>query len=288
MTSLPPRAPSRTPSAGLEAAGVSKEENFPVASLLFPRAERAHIRALYGFARLVDDVGDELAGDRVAALDHLAEELEAVYRGSPTHPVFRRLLPAVEACGIPPEPFRRLIEANLLDQRKTRYRTSEELLSYCDLSANPVGHLVLHVLGAATPARMALSDRVCTALQLAEHCQDVREDHDRGRIYLPQEDLRRFGVAEADLGRSEATDALRRLLAFEVRRTRRLLDEGTPILDTLDGRPRLAVAGFVAGGRAALEAIERARFDVLRTTPKPGRPGVARHLLAVLLGRGRP
>jgi squalene synthase HpnC len=241
----------------------ARHENFPVASLLLPRRVRSHLLALYGFARLVDDAGDEAHGDRLALLDELETDLERVWDGRPHDPLIARLQPPVAASGLEIAPFRRLIEANRRDQVVHRYQTFEDLLGYCALSANPVGELVLRIFGLATEHRLRLSEKVCTALQLTEHWQDVAEDYALGRIYLPAEDLARFDVAEADLGRPSATPQLRALMAFEVRRARALLDEGAPLARTLPRRYAFAVAGFVAGGRSALRAIARANYDVL-------------------------
>ncbi|MDX6338442.1 MAG: hypothetical protein QOG05_5782, partial [Streptosporangiaceae bacterium] len=154
-----------------------------------------------------------------------------------------------------------------------------DLAGYCELSANPVGRIVLYVFGAATPERMILSDRVCTALQLAEHWQDVAEDFRAGRIYLPAEDMERFGCAESDLAAPSAGPRLRALMAFEVERARQLLDDGAPLVGNLHGSARVAVAGYVAGGRAALAAITGAGHDVLRATHKPRRGRLAREML---------
>jgi squalene synthase HpnC len=167
-----------------------------------------------------------------------------------------------------------LIAANRQDQRVARYATFDELVAYCDLSANPVGQLVLYVFRAASPERIAWSDAVCTALQLAEHWQDVGEDFRRGRVYLPLEDLERFGGGEAQLAAETPSAELKRLLAFEVGRARGLLEQGIPLVRSLTGRARLAVAGYVGGGRAALDEIEASGFDVLRRSPKAG--GAAR------------
>ena len=164
-------------------------ENFPVASRILPRRVRGHLLALYGFARLVDDVGDEASGDRLALLDWLDAEVDRVYAGAPTVPVTARLAATVRACAIRPDPLRALIAANRQDQRITRYETIDDLFAYCELSANPVGRLVLAVLGAATPERVRLADAICTGLQLTEHWQDVVEDLDRGRVYVPLADL---------------------------------------------------------------------------------------------------
>ncbi len=265
----------------------AQSENFAVASRLLPRRVRAHLLAIYGFARLVDELGDALPGDRLAALDWLEADLDRAFRGRAEHPLLIRLTPTLHECGLAREPFARLIEANRIDQRVARYETWAQLRAYCALSADPVGELVLGVLGLATPERIALSDSICTALQLTEHCQDVAEDLARGRVYLPAEDLARFGCSPSELAAEHAGAPLRDVLAFEVERARGLLAEGEPLIGELNGRARIAVAAFLAGGRAALEAIERARYDVL-----PGAPPVParRRLLALaatLLGGGR-
>jgi squalene synthase HpnC len=262
------------------------EENFPVASRVLPTGVRGDLLAIYGFARLADDLGDEADGDRLAHLDWLESELELVFSGAPQHPLLRRLVPTVRTHDIPPEPFRRLIEANRQDQRVHRYATLDELLRYCELSANPVGHLTLYVLGMVTAERLRLSDAICTGLQLTEHWQDVAEDYGRGRVYLPQEDLRRFGCTEGDLRARRANEALRNLMAFEVERARSFLHEGSPLVRTLPGRARVAVAGFVGGGMAALEAIERAGHDVLAFCPRASRGRLARAVLTILI-RGK-
>ncbi len=252
----------------------AQTENFPVASRVLPRRERRHLLALYGFARLLDELGDadeRAPAERLAALDWLEGELDRAFRGQAEHPLLVRVGATVRECALTREPFARLIEANRVDQRVSRYQTWEQLRGYCALSADPVGELVLGVFGAATPQRIALSDSICTALQLAEHCQDVAEDLARGRIYLPGEDLRRFGCAEADLAGEHASASLRAVLAFEVARARRLLADGAPLIAQLRGRPKLAVAAFAAGGTAALDAIEGVRYDVLPGPPRAGR-----------------
>ena len=252
----------------------ARTENFPVASRVLPRRERRHLMSLYGFARLVDELGDadeRPPAERLAALDWLEGELDRALRGEATHPLLVRLGETARECGLTREPFVRLIEANRVDQRVGRYETWEQLRGYCALSADPVGELVLSVFGLANPARIALSDSICTALQLAEHCQDVAEDLARGRIYLPAEDLRRFDCAESDLAGAHASAPLRAVLAFEVDRARGLLAEGAPLIAQLRGRPKLAVAAFAAGGSAALEAIETVRYDVLPGPPRAGR-----------------
>jgi squalene synthase HpnC len=274
-------APSRA-----EVMGHAGSENFPVASYLLGRRHRAQLLTIYGFARLVDDLGDEASGDRLALLDLLERDLDRIYGGEqPDHPVMRALAPTVADCALPDHPFRRLIDANRRDQVVSRYRTFDELLAYCQLSAAPVGELVLHVFGAASPERIELSDRICAALQVVEHLQDVAEDFTRGRIYLPLEDMERFGCEEARLAAATAPQPLRELLAFETERARDLLDGGAPLVRTLPLRPRLAVAGFVAGGRSALDALERAGFDVLGRRPRATHLAFARRWPQAAVGR---
>jgi len=248
-------------------------ENFSVASLILGRRVREHLLAVYGYARLVDQIGDASPGDRLAQLDTLERELDRIYSGAgPSgHPVLARLAPSIDSLRLPRGPFQRLIEANRRDQETVAYATFDELVGYCDLSANPVGELVLHVFGIATPDRIALSDKVCTALQLAEHWQDVAEDRAAGRTYLPAEDMARFGVTDADLEGHAARPALKELMAFEVARGRKLLDDGAVLVSRLHGRARLAVAGYVGGGRAAFESIALAGYDVLSGAPKATR-----------------
>jgi squalene synthase HpnC len=282
-----PRAPSAR-----EVMARAEGENFPVASRALPRRVRVHMLAVYGFARLVDELGDAAPGDRLAALDWLERELQRAYEGTPEHPLMGRLALTVRECTLPREPFERLIEANRADQRVNRYETWQQLRGYCALSADPVGEIVLGIFGKATPERIALSDSICTALQLAEHCQDVAEDFAAGRVYLPAEDMRRFGATVAELeaapaGAGRPGEPLRAVLAFEVQRARMLLDEGAPLVSELRGRERLAVAAFVAGGRAALEAIECARYDVLSGPPRASAWRRLRALAGVLLSRRR-
>jgi squalene synthase HpnC len=277
----PPALPS-DPRAILARAG---GENFPVASLLLPRRVRRHLLALYGFARLADEIGDESNGDRLAQLDWLDEELERAARGKATHPVLRRLTTPIETFDLPLSAFRSLIEANRWDQHKHTYETFDELAEYCRLSAVPVGVLVLSVFESATPDRLALSERVCRALQLVEHLQDVGEDARAGRVYLPQSDLRSFGCGESDLLADRATPALMGLVAFEVERARDLLAAGGPLVASLRGSARVAVAGYVGGGAAAIDAIVDAGHDVLGQACRPRRTRVLRHAAQLGLGR---
>jgi phytoene/squalene synthetase len=179
------------------------------------------------------------------------------------------LAATVRECALPVGPFERLIEANRVDQVVTRYETFDQLLAYCQLSAAPVGELVLGVFGLATPERIALSDRICAGLQVVEHLQDIAEDHRRGRIYMPREDLVRCGCHDEDLS-ADSPASLRALIAFEARRSRSLLASGAPLARTLPWAPRIAVAGFIAGGRRALDSLEHGqrRLALARQLPK--------------------
>jgi squalene synthase HpnC len=318
-------------------------ENFPVALRVLPARHRRHLTNLYFFARLTDDLGDEVRGYggtdsppqgasrgmglsqgasggmgppgrkrksggvtgavappgeigdrppettqlRLRLLDELAADVDRIYRGEPAQsPVMRAMGETVRECGVPARPLLDLIQANRQDQLVTRYASYAELAKYCELSANPVGQIVLYIFGVATPERIMLSDSICTALQLAEHWQDVAEDLGQGRIYLPAEDMARYGCTEADLARPTAGPAVRELMRFEVRRAAELLDHGAPLLGTLRGAARLAVAGYVAGGRAALAAIRAQRYDVLARTARPRKRRLAGEL-AVAYVRGR-
>jgi len=259
-------------------------ENFTVASALLGRRTARHLRAIYGYARLVDELGDDAAGDRSQQLDLLEHELDDVFAGSPRHPLMRDLAQTVRECELPRGPFDRLLEANRRDQVQPEYQTYEDLLSYCELSANPVGELVLHVFGAATDERIALSDDVCTALQLIEHWQDVGEDAARGRIYLPAEDRASFGVERGDLVAAATSPTLRGLLAFESGRAAELLSSGGSLVSSLRGRARIAVAGYVGGGRAALDALAACEYDVLAVCASSSRARRAWRSLLSLRG----
>jgi squalene synthase HpnC len=262
-------SPSGTPGAETVLAKAARE-NFPVALGFLPPVERRRLEAVYGFARLVDDAGDLYEGDRRALLDWIEQDLDRAYAGHAEHPLLQRVSTLVRELGLPREPFLRLLDANRQDQEVARYATWEELARYCTLSANPVGELVLHVFAAATPERIGWSDAVCTGLQLAEHWQDVGEDFGRGRIYLPLEDMERFGVTEADVAATRPGAAFAGLMRFEVARARDLLRDGLPLVGSLRGRHRLAIAAYVGGGRAALDAVERSGYDVLRRSPSAG------------------
>jgi squalene synthase HpnC len=253
-------------------AAHARTENFPIASLLFPRALRPHLRAIYGYARLVDILGDEWEGDRLAVLDELERQVECCYTSEPDWPVLVRLQPTIREFALPRDPFLRLIEANRMDQRNSGYATWADLREYCRHSADPVGRLVLGLLRRADEHELVLrSDDVCTGLQLVNFLQDVPRDLALGRIYLPADERHRFGVRE--LG--SPNEPLRRLLAFQAERARHLLSSGEPLGRALRGRVGRAVALFARGGLAAVDQLERLDFDVWSGRPVPPRRRLA-------------
>ncbi|MEN3311888.1 MAG: hypothetical protein V7645_1217 [Actinomycetota bacterium] len=255
----------------------ARTENFPVASVLFPRRLRPHLRAVYGFARLVDILGDELDGDRPAALVELEHELDACYSGQPSWPVLRALAPTIHEFSLPREPFVRLIEANRMDQRVSEYETWDGLKEYCRHSADPVGRLVLGLLRLDGESELvAASDDVCTGLQLVNFLQDVPRDLELGRVYLPLEDRRTFGVAMLDRPSPELLELLR----YEAVRARGLLGSGRALQERIGGRTGRAVGLFARGGLAALDALESAHWDVFTQRPRPSRMRLARAALA--------
>jgi squalene synthase HpnC len=260
-------------------------ENFPVALRLLPRRPRTHLSRVYQYARFVDDVGDEAPGDRLALLDIVEADVRRLETELPPRlePV-RALQPTMTECDVPIQPLLDLIEANRVDQTTLRYESFDDLMSYCRLSANPVGRLVLHIAGAATAENIADSDTVCSALQVLEHCQDVGEDAHAGRIYLPGVDLRAAGVEEAELLLATTSAALEQVVAVQVDRARGMLRSGRGLVRRLSGWSRLAVAGYVAGGTATVHALRTDHYDVLSHPVRPSHRRTA--LIAVRLSVG--
>lgn len=273
----------------------SHYENFTVGSLLIPGAKRRHVYAIYAYCRWVDDIGDEppsylfeaasQAGwmpgldvddidpgqGRLKLLDRWKEELDLCYEGRPTHPVLVALQDTVRTFDIPMDPFLKLIEANRMEQQTLRYPTYDDLLYYCDYSANPVGHLFLYLFGHRDAERQKLADLTCTALQLTNFWQDVARDYKIGRIYIPLEDMQRFGYTEAELADGVANDRFRSLMAYEVERAKGLFIDGFKLVDTLNGVLKMDVALFTMGGMAVLRAIEGQGYDVLTHRPSLSR-----------------
>ena len=259
----------------------SHYENFTVVSALLPRRLIRHFNAVYAYCRWSDDLGDETSGGEEALrlLDWWRTELLTCYSGTPTHPVTVALRETIRRFAIPPEPFLNLLVAFTQDQHVTRYATFDQLVGYCRNSANPVGHLVLHLFDCFDARRAALSDEVCTGLQLANFWQDVARDFAIGRVYLPAEDLERFGVSEADIAAGRFTPQFRDLMRFEVVRARGFFDRGAALLPLLPRAARVDVDLFSAGGRAILAAIERSGYDVLTRRPEVGKREKVRLLL---------
>ena len=254
-----------------EVAARAAGENFPVGSILFPRALRPHVRALYCYARLVDELGDAYEGDRLAALDELELQVALTFDGEPAWPVLRNVQPTVREFALPREPFLRLIEANRLDQRVSAYETWADLKHYCVHSADPCGRLVLGLLRRLDDRELvAASDSVCTGLQLVNFLQDVPRDLELGRVYLP---LDRPG------------EELRALLRYEAERAAALLRAGDVLRVRIGGRLGRAVGLFARGGLAALEALESAGWDVFTQRPKPSRARLAREAALTLVWR---
>jgi squalene synthase HpnC len=265
------------------------QENFTVVSWLLPERLRHHFWALYAYCRCTDDLGDEAEGDRLALLDDWERRVRACWAGRAEEPLFVALAHTAVRCQLPLDPFLRLIEANRMDQRITRFDTYDDLLHYCQHSATPVGQMVLGVLGYRGEEHIARSDDICIGLQLANFWQDVSVDWAKGRLYLPLEDLRRFDVGEDVIDRREPTPAFRRLMQFEVERATALFRRGRALEGMVRREARLDIQLFRRGGEAVLDAIRARRYDVLTGRPRIprwkrawiGASGAARILLHV-------
>ena len=273
LAELPPGGDVAAAEAFCRAVASRHYENFTVATRLVPPRLRQDLANVYAFARWADDLGDESSSpaEAAVALADWRAELEACFAGRPRHPVFVALAGTVRRAQLTPEPFADLITAFEQDQTQARYRSRADLLGYCRRSADPVGRIVLALEGCRDPALVAMSDSICTGLQLVNFWQDVRRDRLAGRIYLPEDDMRRWGVAEADLDAPAATEPVRRLLADEVAWARRSFDAGAPLAAAAPPALRPAVAMFLGGGRAVADAIERCGYDTLIRRPTVGR-----------------
>jgi squalene synthase HpnC len=267
-------------------------ENFSVASWFLPRPLRQHFFNVYAYCRISDDLGDEV-GDPAASLELLEQwerELDACYDATPKHPVFVALAETVREFDIPKREFSDLLRAFRQDQTVTRFETFNDVLAYCRYSANPVGHLVLYLCGYRDPERQQLSDFTCTALQLANFWQDVSVDYEKGRIYLPLEDLRRFNVSQRDLADNQNTPAFRAMMKFQVERARDWFRQGLPLIEKVDGELAIDLDLFSRGGQEILNAIEKQDYAVLGNRPAISKSHklalVARAALAKLLGKG--
>jgi squalene synthase HpnC len=268
-------------------------ENFHVASWFLPARLRPHFHSIYAYCRIADDLGDEV-GNReqsLALLDLWGGELDACYRGEATHPVFVALAETIRICDIPQKPFADLLLAFRQDQTVARYESMEEVHQYCTYSANPVGRLVLYACGYRDPQMFRLSDHTCTALQLANFWQDLSSDYDRGRIYLPLADMRRYHVDEAAIAQRTPTPAFRELLRYEVDYARELFHRGLPLISMVDRELALDLDLFSRGGLEILRAIERRQYDVLTARPvisKARKFALLARALSVKAGLRRP
>lgn len=261
----------------------SHYENFLVAGVFCPRSLRQHFYNVYAYCRISDDLGDEIGDTQksLVLLDWWERELDALYSGSPRHPVFVALQDTVAQFEIPIDPFRDLLTAFRQDQVMTRYPTYNELLGYCRNSANPVGRLVLYLCGYKDEERLALSDKTCTALQLANFWQDVARDLLKDRVYLPLEEIERFGYTEAKLFAREFNPEFAALMKFEVDRTHDLFAEGASLGPLVERRVRLDVEMFSRGGQEVLRLIEQQHYDVLTSRPSVSK----RRQMQMLLSR---
>jgi len=271
---IPERAPTlEAARAYCERLARSHYENFSVATWFLPPRLRPHFHAVYAYCRISDDLGDEV-GDAQQSLRLLEEwerELDACYAGNPRHPVFVALEETIKACDIPKQPFADLLKAFRQDQAAGRYPTFADVLGYCRYSANPVGRLVLYVCGYRDQERQRLSDYTCTALQLANFWQDVWPDYGKGRIYIPLEDMERYGVSEQEIAQRRPTPGFRDLMRFEVQRARQWFERGLPLAQTVGRELAVDIELFTRGGQEILNAVERRDFDVLT-----GRPAISR------------
>jgi len=250
---------------------VGHYENFPVASVLLPARLRRPVALIYGFARSADDFADEgdaPPAERLAALERYRDELRRIRSESaPEMPLFRALAAMIAEFGLPLDPFFALLDAFSQDVVKSRYANFAEVLHYCERSANPVGTLLLHLFEAATPENLRRSDAICTGLQLVNFWQDVEIDYRKGRIYLPEDEMARFGVGERDIAARDAGPAWQSLLAYEIDRARAMLESGAPLATALPGRIGLELRMIVQGGLRILEKLDAARGDVFRHRP---------------------
>ena len=277
-----------------KALAESHYENFHVASWFLPKALRPHFHSIYAYCRISDDLGDEVpdSAQALALLGLWGQELDACYEGRARHPVFVALAETIRVCGIPKEPFADLLVAFKQDQTVKRFETMDDVLAYCRYSANPVGRLVLYACGEVAPATreelFRLSDATCTALQLANFWQDVSVDWQKGRVYIPQADMRRFGVEDAVIEKGIATTDFRELLRYEVDYARGLFEQGLPLIGKVNRDLALDLDLFSRGGLETLRAIEQRGYDVLSARPSIGKATKLQLALRAVTGKLLP
>lgn len=243
-------------------------ENFSVATLFLPRRLLPHFHAVYAYCRYSDDLGDKNGGDALRLLGDWRKQVLAMLSGEAEHPILIALADTIRRFSIPREPFLDLLSAFEQDQTVHRYDTHDDLLDYCRRSANPVGRILLHLFECCDDRRLALSDHICTALQLTNFWQDVARDFAIGRVYLPQEDRVRFGYGDDDLEHRRFTPAFAELMRFEVGRTRELFGQGLPLVGLVPPAVRIDVELFARGGLAVLNKIERQGYNVWQCRPR--------------------
>jgi squalene synthase HpnC len=285
---IPATAPSLEEArAYCERLAKSHYENFSFATWFLPRRLRQHFYNVYAYCRISDDLGDEVGDPQqsLELLDQWEAELNACYAGSPKHPVFVALAETVKQFGVPQHEFSDLLIAFRQDQTVTRFETFDDILAYCRYSANPVGHLVLYLCGYSDAERQRLSDQTCTALQLANFWQDVFVDYGKGRIYLPLEDLRRFGVTGEDIAQRRATPQFVDMMKFEVERARNWFARGLPLVKMVNRELAIDLELFSRGGQEILNAIERQGFDVLRARPEISKSRKLKLVLHAAMGK---
>lgn len=285
---MPPQAPTLAEAvAYCRRLAESHYENFHVATWFLPRRLRPHFHSIYAYCRISDDLGDEVGDpqESLALLNFWGRQLDECYQGRAQHPVFVALAETIRICNIPKQPFADLLVAFRQDQTVARYRTMQDVLDYCRYSANPVGHLVLYACGYREPELFALSDSTCSALQLANFWQDVRQDMERGRIYLPLEDMERFSVTEQQIQEGRCTPGFRALMEYEVNAAQEMFARGLPLIRQVDRELAVDLALFSRGGQEILRAIVRQNYDVLRRRPVISKGRKAALLLRALTGK---
>ncbi|MGB6688465.1 MAG: squalene synthase HpnC [Terracidiphilus sp.] len=288
---MPEEAPSLAEArAWCKRLAESHYENFHVATWFLPKALRPYFHSIYAYCRVSDDLGDEAGNpaQALALLDLWGEELDACYEGRARHPVFVALAETIRDCSIPKQPFADLLVAFRQDQTVIRFATMLDLLGYCRYSANPVGRLVLYACGEASEEKFRYSDATCSALQLANFWQDVRVDWDKGRVYIPQQDMEFFSVTEATIAAEEATPEFRALMKFEVDFARGRFEEGLTLINMVDRDLAVDLDLFSRGGLEILRAIERRDYDVLSARPHISKPAKLKLAMRAVAGKALP